>query len=151
PHGSAARRGCAARVERTSGGLMNVPLRKARSYLFYGQTTSLCDVCLALVPAKICIEGDDVYYEKRCKTHGVRTALISTDAKFYRWQREFLKPGDKPLGFQHRTEFGCPYDCGLCPDHEQHSCLALIEINERCNLTCPVCFADSSPARSKHL
>ncbi len=40
---------------------------------------------------------------------------------------------------------GCPYDCGLCPDHEQHSCLALIEINEACNLTCPVCFADSSP------
>jgi uncharacterized radical SAM superfamily Fe-S cluster-containing enzyme len=130
---------------------MNVPLRKARSYLFYGQTTSLCDVCLALVPTKICIEGDEVYYEKRCKTHGVRTALVSTDAKFYRWQREFLKPGDKPLGFQHRTEFGCPYDCGLCPDHEQHSCLALIEINDVCNLTCPVCFADSSPQRTRNL
>ena len=52
---------------------------------------------------------------------------------------------------QSRTEFGCPYDCGLCPDHEQHSCLALIEINEHCNLTCPVCFAESSPQKSKHL
>src|SRR4029450_14087074 len=50
-----------------------------------------------------------------------------------------------------RTEFGCPYDCGLCPDHEQHSCLALIEINQHCNLTCPVCFADSSPERTTHL
>src|SRR5262249_30495085 len=47
--------------------------------------------------------------------------------------------------------FGCPFDCGLCPDHEQHSCLALIEINEHCNLTCPVCFADSSPERTSHL
>ena len=65
--------------------------------------------------------------------------------------KDYIKPGDKPLAFQNRTEFGCPYDCGLCPDHEQHSCLALIEINEHCNLTCPVCFADSSPARSKHL
>jgi 7,8-dihydro-6-hydroxymethylpterin dimethyltransferase len=87
---------------------MNAPLRKARPYLFYGQTTSLCDLCHALVPAKICIEGDDVYYEKRCRTHGLRKAVISTDAKFYRWQREFLKPGDKPLAFQNRTEYGCP-------------------------------------------
>jgi hypothetical protein len=130
---------------------VNAPLRKSRPYLFYGQTTSLCDLCHALVPAKICIEGDDVYYEKRCKIHGLRKALISTDSKFYRWQREFLKPGDKPLSFQNRTEFGCPYDCGLCPDHEQHSCLALIEINEVCNLTCPICFADSSPQRTKYL
>jgi hypothetical protein len=52
---------------------------------------------------------------------------------------------------QSRTEYGCPYDCGLCPDHEQHSCLALIEINEHCNLTCPVCFAESSPARQKQV
>ena len=49
---------------------------------------------------------------------------------------------------QSRTEFGCPYDCGLCPDHEQHTCLALIDVNEACNLTCPVCFADSSPERT---
>jgi uncharacterized radical SAM superfamily Fe-S cluster-containing enzyme len=54
-----------------------------------------------------------------------------------------------PLQFQSRNEFSCPYDCGLCPDHEQHSCLALIEIAEHCNLTCPVCFADSSPARTQ--
>ena len=52
--------------------------------------------------------------------------------------------GDLPLQFQSRTHYGCPYDCGLCPDHEQHSCLALIEINEECNLTCPVCFADAT-------
>ncbi len=56
--------------------------------------------------------------------------------------RTIIKPGDKPLSFQRRTEYGCPFDCGLCPDHEQHSCLALIEINEHCNLTCPVCFAE---------
>ena len=130
---------------------MNAPLtRRAKPYLFYGQTTSLCDVCHGLVPAKICIEGDDVFYEKRCKTHGVRKALISTDAKFYKWQRDFLKPGDKPLTVSGRTQYGCPWDCGLCPDHEQHSCLAIVEINEHCNLACPVCFADSSPQRALH-
>ncbi len=131
---------------------MNEPfIRKSRPYTFYGQTTSLCDVCHALVPAKICIEGDNVFYEKRCRTHGARKSLVSTDAKFFRWQRGFLKPGDRPLKIQSATDFGCPYDCGLCADHEQHSCLAILEINEHCNLTCPVCFADSSPQKEKHL
>jgi tetraether lipid synthase len=130
---------------------MTLPLRRSRPYVFWGQTQSLCETCLKLVPAKIQIRGDEVWYEKRCKQHGVQTTLISTDAAYWRRCKEFIKPGDRPLSFQHHTEFGCPFDCGLCPDHEQHSCLALIEITEHCNLTCPVCFAESSPARSGFL
>ena len=130
---------------------MNAPLRKSRPYVFWGQTQSLCEVCLALVPAKIEIAGDEVWYEKRCREHGVQSTLLSTDAAYWRLCKDYIKPGDKPLAFQNQTEYGCPYDCGLCPDHEQHSCLALIEINEHCNLTCPVCFAESSPQKSKHL
>ena len=125
--------------------------RKSRPYIFYGQTTSMCETCHALAPAKICIEGDDVFYEKRCKQHGVQKTRISSDARFYRWQRDFLKPGDRPEAPQTRTEFGCPYDCGLCPDHEQHSCMAIVEINDVCDLTCPVCFAESSPKRTTNL
>ena len=81
----------------------------------------------------------------------MQSTLVSTDAAYWRMCKDYIKPGDRPLAFQNKTEYGCPYDCGLCPDHEQHSCLALIEINEHCNLTCPVCFAESSPAKSKHL
>jgi hypothetical protein len=44
-------------------------------------------------------------------------------------------------------KYGCPYDCGLCPDHEQHSCLTLVEVTDRCNLQCPICYAESSPHR----
>jgi uncharacterized radical SAM superfamily Fe-S cluster-containing enzyme len=123
---------------------MNAPLRKASPYIFHGQTTSLCETCYALVPAKIIIEDNSVYYIKRCRTHGVMKSLISTDAAYYKLCQDYIKPGDRPLVFQTRTDHGCPYDCGLCPDHEQHSCLALIDVNEACNLTCPVCFAGSS-------
>jgi 7,8-dihydro-6-hydroxymethylpterin dimethyltransferase len=130
---------------------MTVPLRRSRPYLFWGQTTSLCETCLALVPAKIEIRDNEVWYQKRCAQHGTHSTLVSTDAAYWKLCKEYLKPGDRPLSLQSRTEYGCPYDCGLCPDHEQHSCLALIEINERCNLTCPVCFAESSPARDKQL
>jgi hypothetical protein len=120
--------------------------RKARPYVFHGQTTSMCETCMALVPAKIVEAEGAVWYQKRCARHGVQTTLVSSDAAYWRRCRDFLKPGDLPLRFQTRIDKGCPYDCGLCPDHEQHSCLALIEINEHCNLACPTCFAGSSPA-----
>ena len=136
-----------ATAPKPQGSPMNAPLRRSRPYIFWGQTQSLCETCLALVPAKIEIVGNEVWYEKRCRQHGVQSTLLSTDAAYWRMCKDYIKPGDKPLAFQNRTEFGCPYDCGLCPDHEQHSCLALIEINEHCNLTCPVCFRDSSPQK----
>src|SRR5579862_6644469 len=123
-------------------------VRPSKPYTFYGETRSLCETCLKLVPAKIVIEGDDVFFLKRCHEHGAQKALVATDAAYYRSCKDFQKPGDLPLRFQSRTHYGCPYDCGLCPDHEQHSCLALIEVNDACNLTCPVCFAESSPQRA---
>ncbi len=125
-------------------------VRPSRPYVFYGQTASLCETCLRVVPAKIKIAGDDVFYEKRCASCGVRSTRVSSDARFFKWQREFLKPGDIPLKFQSRTDLGCPWDCGLCPDHEQHSCLAIIEVNEACNLDCPICFAGSSTRKTLH-
>lgn len=80
----------------------------------------------------------------------MQKTLIADDLSYWKSQRDWLKPGDRPLTVTTRTEHGCPYDCGLCPDHEQHSCLAILEINEACNLSCPVCFADSSTKREGH-
>ncbi|RAK63660.1 radical SAM protein [Phenylobacterium kunshanense] len=125
-------------------------VRKAAPYLFLGQTTSLCETCLSLVPAKVVAEGDHVFFQKRCREHGVQKTLVADDLAYWKSQRDWLKPGDRPLSVATRTDHGCPYDCGLCPDHEQHSCLAIIEINEACNLSCPVCFADSSVKREGH-
>ena len=127
-----------------------IAARKSAPYLFLGQTTSLCETCLALVPAKIISEDDKVFYLKRCREHGVQKTLISDDLGYWKTQKDWLKPGDRPLAVQTRTDHGCPYDCGLCPDHEQHSCLAIIEVNEACNLTCPVCFAGSSTKHDAH-
>ena len=126
------------------------PQRKAAHYLFHGQTTSLCETCLELVPTKVIVEDDKVFYLKRCRDHGVQKTLISDDLDYWRQQKLWIKPGDRPLTTQTRTEAGCPFDCGLCPDHEQHSCLAIIEINEACNLACPVCFANATDIHGSH-
>lgn len=117
----------------------------SRPYLFYGQTQSLCERCHAVVPAKIVFQKGNVYFLKRCADHGPQKTLISTDIDYYLRCKDFLKPGDMPHVFQTRIERGCPHDCGLCPDHEQHSCLAIFDIIDECNLRCPICYAGSGP------
>ncbi|MDE8653048.1 radical SAM protein [Novosphingobium album (ex Liu et al. 2023)] len=126
------------------------PARKAAPYIFHGQTTSLCETCLEPVAAKIIIEDGKVFYLKRCLDHGVQKTLISDDLDYWRQQKLWIKPGDRPLRAQTRTEAGCPFDCGLCPDHEQHSCLAIVEVNQACNLACPVCFASAADIHGSH-
>src|SRR3954468_11397086 len=121
-----------------------------RPYIFYELTNSLCPHCLRKIEAKIVIQGDCVYMHKFCPTHKLIKVLISTDPAYFKQQRDFLKPGQMPLKFNTPIRYGCPYDCGLCPDHEQHSCLTLLEITDHCNLKCPVCYSDSGPHRPTH-
>ncbi|HEY1684895.1 MAG TPA: radical SAM protein, partial [Tepidisphaeraceae bacterium] len=119
-----------------------------RDYLFYELTNSICTKCLRKVEAKILIQGQNVYLQKYCPEHKLQRVLISTDADYYQLCRKFIKPGQLPLKFNTPIQYGCPYDCGLCPDHEQHSCLSIIEVTDRCNLTCPVCYSESTPTHS---
>lgn len=121
-----------------------------RPYIFYEYTQSLCSQCLRTVTAKVLLEDGKVYLKKRCPEHGFEKVLIGTDIPYFKKTRQFLKPAEMPLRFNTPIRYGCPYDCGLCPDHEQHSCLSILEITERCNLTCPTCYAGSSPDRGAH-
>ncbi|HEY9703155.1 MAG TPA: radical SAM protein, partial [Allocoleopsis sp.] len=114
-----------------------------RDYLFYSLTNSVCSHCLTKVEAKIIFKNNNVYLVKHCLEHGHQEVLIADDIDYYKQCLEFIKPGDMPLKFNTPIKYGCPYDCGLCPDHEQHSCLTLIEITDKCNLSCPICYADS--------
>lgn len=121
-----------------------------RPYLLYELTNSLCATCLRKVEAKVVIEGDRVYLHKWCPEHRFAKVLISTDAEYYKLSRQTIKAGQMPLKFNTSIKYGCPYDCGLCPDHEQHSCLTLVEVTDRCNLTCPICYSESSPRHGSH-
>lgn len=121
---------------------------KVRPYLFYDAAVSICTTCLRRVEAKILIKNERVYLEKWCAEHGTERVLIADDAAYYRKCREvFIKPPELPKQFNTPQKYGCPYDCGLCPEHMQHSCLTLIEVTDHCNLRCPICYADSGPHR----
>ena len=124
--------------------------RRTRPYLFYDTATSVCATCLRRVEAKILLSNDEVVMEKWCPEHGKARVLLADDVAYWRRAREFfLKAPELPVRFATPTRWGCPYDCGLCPDHMQHSCLALLEITDRCNLRCPVCYAGSGPERTE--
>lgn len=80
---------------------------------------------------------------KRCPDHGHFEALIYADAQAYANSTRFNKPGTIPLKFSTDIVNGCPHDCGLCPDYQQHACVGILEVNSACNMDCPLCFADA--------
>src|SRR6201995_4496031 len=122
---------------------------RVRPYLFYDVALSICSTCYRKVEGKIVFQDGGVYLLKRCPQHGSEKILMADDVDYYRRCREiFLKPPEMPNHFNTPVKFGCPYDCGLCPDHEQHSCLSLLEITDACNLDCPICYSESGTHRA---
>ena len=118
-------------------------VKREADYIFHELTRSICPECRRVIDAQVIIRDNKVLMRKRCPDHGWFEALISSDAQMYVDSIKFNKPGTIPLEFSTEVNEGCPLDCGLCPEHKQHLCLALIEVNSGCNLNCPVCFANA--------
>jgi uncharacterized radical SAM superfamily Fe-S cluster-containing enzyme len=94
----------------------------------YNHTQALCPTCGTRVPARIVEREAQVFLDKFCERHGYSSALISSDADWYRDSVRYVKPKQVPLQV-HETVFkGCPESCGSCPEHQQHTCLPVIEI-----------------------
>ncbi len=111
-------------------------------------TESVCPECLIQLPARRVLHDGDVYLEKICPEHGAfRTILWRGEPVYTNWARP--KTPSFPTNPFTEVRQGCPYDCGLCEDHRQHTCSVLLELTQRCDLHCPVCFADAGTAASK--
>jgi tetraether lipid synthase len=117
-------------------------------YVFYELTRSICPECRRVIDAQIVLRDSKVYMRKRCPACGPFEALVYGDAEAYVANAKFNKPGTIPLAHGGEVDRGCPYDCGLCPDHQQHTCLGIIEVNSACNMSCPLCFSTAGPGFS---
>ena len=112
-----------------------VAIKHDADYVFFELTRSLCPTCRRVIDAHILLRDNKVYMRKRCPEHGVFEALVYGDAEAYTASARVNKPGTIPLAFSTAVEHGCPHDCGLCPDHQQHACVGIIEVNSACNMT----------------
>src|SRR5437016_7609744 len=117
--------------------------RVDRDEVFVEYTKSICPVCKIVTDAEVNVRGNRLYLRKRCPDHGSFEALLYSRADWHFESMRFNRPGTIPLQTQTELARGCPLDCGLCPDHKQHACLGILEVNSQCNLDCPICFAGS--------
>jgi 7,8-dihydro-6-hydroxymethylpterin dimethyltransferase len=118
--------------------------------LLLGTTTSVCPRCRRLLSAQLLARDGRVVLSRVCPEHGPFEAVVYGDAERYLEVQRFNKPGEEPLERQTETVRGCPHDCGICPEHTQHTCLGIIEVNTACNLDCPICFAESGTGHQEH-
>ena len=119
----------------------------------HGSTESVCPVDasqgdLRKIEAKFWIDRarNEVWMTKHCERHGDFQDLISTDADEYLRAERFVQKGSgvqSPISY---TSGECPTRCGLCFDHESKTVLAIIDVTNRCNMRCPVCFANAGAA-----
>lgn len=109
-----------------------------------GVTESVCPTCLRRLAAERIAEGDAVYLRKSCPEHGVSKTVIWRGLASYAEWGGGPRTASRPAVCGSAVERGCPYDCGLCPDHRQHTCCVVLDVTARCNLACPVCFASAN-------
>jgi hypothetical protein len=113
-----------------------------KNYQFIESTVSLCPKCLKRVDAKIILRGNKIFLLKYCSEHGEQEEILEENAEYYLGRMAYTKPGTVSKTQTERKN-NCPFDCGLCPEHEQHTCIGLIEVTDKCDLKCPLCYAKS--------
>jgi hypothetical protein len=110
-------------------------------------TQSLCPECTRLIEARLFEEAGRVVMEKSCPDHGPFRDIIFSDAKLYLKMEQWTFGDNRGLANPAVNDARiCPEDCGLCSMHLSHTGLANVDLTNRCNLTCPVCFANANAA-----
>jgi len=111
------------------------------------ETQSLCPECTAIIPAIILEEDGRVMMMKTCREHGAFKDIVYSDVKVYLKMEEYDFGDNRGIMNPKVTNAEvCPTDCGLCDIHTSHTGLANIDLTNRCNLTCPICFANANAA-----
>lgn len=109
-------------------------------------TEGVCPVCLRIVAAEVVAEGGTVFLKKACPEHGPFKNYLWPDVGHYKWMESFKFALVRPK-HQLASAQGCPHDCGPCTSHLRQPTLVEIELTQRCNLRCPVCFMAAESAK----
>jgi 7,8-dihydro-6-hydroxymethylpterin dimethyltransferase len=109
------------------------------------KTVSLCPECTAKVEAQVLEKDGKIIMEKTCPEHGFFKDVLLSDAEYYHrmmaWNRDVGRGVSNPAIMDAKS---CPDDCGMCNLHVSHTVLANVDLTNRCNLSCPICFANAN-------
>jgi hypothetical protein len=109
------------------------------------RTISLCPECTAKVEAEVLEKDGKIIMEKTCPEHGFFKDVLLSDAEYYHrmmaWNRDVGKGVSNPAVPDAKA---CPDDCGMCNLHVSHPVLNNVDLTNRCNLSCPICFANAN-------
>ena len=109
-------------------------------------TKSLCPECGKPLDAEVFDEDGKVFIKKTCDEHGEFVNTYWSDDKLYESVEKYI-PTVTGVDNPCVENIGpCPSNCGLCSKHETSTVLGLIDVTNRCNLRCPVCFANAAAA-----
>ncbi len=110
-------------------------------------TKSLCPECLEIIEAKIFEDAlGRVKIQKVCDVHGVFEDIYWSDAELYKKFDRYWCEGSGLSEPMVSVDGNCPNNCGACPSHKTTTILANIDVTNRCNQNCPICFANASAA-----
>ena len=116
------------------------------------ETTSLCKVCKAALPARVvALDSGEVWMRKRCPAHGEQEARLSTDAAWYESTRAIVPVDARPAHVKREIEHGCPFDCGPCESHTQKVRMPVVTITSACDLDCPICYVHNKNDDAYHM
>jgi len=110
------------------------------------KTKSLCPECLRVIEAEVVKENNKILIKKTCPEHGYFEDVYWSDAEFYEKFKKFAYDGKGVSNPNTEEKKGCPRDCGLCSNHKSGTLLANIDLTNRCNQRCPICFANAATA-----
>jgi len=110
------------------------------------RTGSLCPECLKVIPATLYIGDGALKMKKTCKEHGEFDEVCWSDAEMYLKAENWAFDGVGLENPQIVDAKVCPYECGLCNLHYSATSLCNIDLTNRCNLKCPICFANANAA-----
>ncbi len=110
------------------------------------KTKSFCPECVKVIKAEIVEEDGEALIRKECPKHGKFEDVYWSDAKLYKRAQEFASVGKGVENPHTKEDRGCPFDCGICPNHKSHTILGIIDVTNRCNMRCPICFANAAVA-----
>jgi hypothetical protein len=91
-----------------------------------------------------------IWLERGCATHGLVRTLYDESPEILRYLEQWTAPTKQHAPDREGNFDPIPaaYLRGLPAMQTQHTCILLADLTDHCNLRCPTCFTDSSPAIS---